>query len=59
MSENVKQAIIRMRLAEQQLALSLSRAARSGSIKRYDEVARQIAKTESQMRLLENELRVA
>lgn len=59
MSDNVKQAILRMRVAEQQLALSLSRAARSGRKKRYDEVDRQIANTERQMRLLEIELRVA
>jgi hypothetical protein len=59
MSENVKLALEKMRVAERQLALSLSRAARSGNPRRYNEVARQIAKAENQMRLLERELQVA
>jgi hypothetical protein len=59
MSESVKQAIQRMRLAERNLAISLFKAARSGTIKRYDEVAKQIARAEERMRLLELELRVA
>ncbi len=59
MSESVKQAIQRMRLAERNMAISLFKAARSGTIKRYDKVAKQIARAEERMRLLELELRVA
>jgi hypothetical protein len=59
MSEKVKLALQEMRRAELYLALSLSKAARSGTAKRYEEVDRQILRTEHRMLILESELKVA
>ena len=59
MSDKVKFALQEMRRAELYLVLSLSKAARSGTAKRYEEVARHIVRTENRMSLLESELQVA
>jgi hypothetical protein len=58
MSDKVKFALQEMRRAELYLALSLSKAARSGTPKLYEEVARQISRAENRMSFLESELQV-